>query len=186
MPVQVGYKKWLPHNLDVLKAALTQHIRGVLEPDLIRILEGIAQDMVDFVDNNFVMPDGSMDFPVDSGNMRDATGVAIYANGTLAAYMPTKVATQKQRTNIGGQNERDIDGHEYLMRTIQDSQTEFTTGIWIVLICAVPYAYHVDDSGSPLGRGQGFFQKTKDEMLQEIFSKITPSSTIPIGFNYGT
>lgn len=166
-------KNYAAHNMAVFRRGIRAYVRDIGD-ELMEKLAVIAQNMVDMIDGNFEPIDwgGNDDFPAWTANMHDATGVGVYRSGTLTKYMPTKHARYRQ--NDGITNTRNIDGFEELQEALQDGVTEFGTGIWIVLFSAVPYAYRINEEGSPLGSGVGFFDKTAEGMLNEVLNGLAP------------
>lgn len=160
---------YMARNIKVFMNGVKGYAKDISE-ELVSMLIPIAQRMVDMIDNNFNMPDGSAKFPVWTANLHDATGVGIYRDGALTRYIPTKRATKTQK--MGGLGRR-IDGHEELMSALTDGAVEFSKGIWIVLFSAVPYAYNIN-AGVWARRGAGFFEETKQGMLNEVLAGLAP------------
>lgn len=177
-----GYQK---QNLSVLLKGMQMHVKGVIAPQLIAVLTAKAQQVVSYIDANFKAD--SMDFPVYSANLHDATGVAVYADGVIHRFIPTKQATELQRSGFDGVNHRGIDGNAFLQQAISEASTRFAKGIWFVIFSTVPYAYHINDSGSTkltyrafeagseigfernyISRGKGFFDKIVSLSVDEI------------------
>ncbi len=146
---------------------LTVHAKNVIMPDLLAMLTRVAQDIVAAIDSGSYIPEWT-------ANLHDATGVAIYNDGMVQKFLPTKKATKKTKSGFGGVNHYDIDGSEFLQRTIAEAATTFSKGLWFVVISAVPYAYYIDQSGSPRGRGQNFFKKTHKDAVAEILAGLRP------------
>lgn len=155
------------HNKQVLMKGLQVHVKGVVQPDLIKVLTKVAKQIVDSIDA------GNFEIPIYTGNLKDATGVGVYADGVLHSFLPTKTATKKQKMGSGRINRYFIDGSEFLQATMQLT-TQFDKGVWFVIFSAVPYAYRINAAGSPLGRGQGFFRRTHEEALREILAGLRP------------
>ena len=53
-PKQFGYRKWMPHNLDVLKKKCRFQVLTVSQPELVAMLKAVAEKVVNFVK----VPDG--------------------------------------------------------------------------------------------------------------------------------
>lgn len=168
------------HNMSVFAYGVTNYVERVIKKELIKILCDVADYMVKTIDGDYtpwsIHDDGHLpyggnnQFPVWVGQMHDATGVAIYDEGSVIRYLPTKKAldSQSQRyESIYG-----IIGNTYLQQAINEGQLNFPKDIWLVLFCAVPYAYKVNEFGSPWGRGVGFFEANKEQLLVELFSKL--------------
>jgi hypothetical protein len=102
--------------------------------------------------------------------MLDATGVAVYYDGVVRSYIPTKHA--KQRQSLGGIS--NIDGTSYLQSAINNGSTTFSKGIWIVLYSATPYAYYINMKGSTRHRGQNFFGMLESQLFTNVINGIKP------------
>ena len=155
------------YNKSVLMKGLTVHVKNVITPDLVNVLKRVAQQIVTAIDTDNYIPEYT-------SNLHDATGVAVYADGAVVSFLPTKKATKKAKTGFGGVNHYGIDGNEFLTRTIAEASTTFAKGVWFVVFSTVPYAYYIDANGSPLGRGQGFFKKTYGDAVNEILAGLRP------------
>lgn len=174
MATRRGYTAY---NKSVLMKGLTVHVRNVITPELVNVLKRVAQQIVTAIDTGAYIPEYT-------GNLHDATGVAVYADGAVVSFLPTKKAAKKAKTGFGGVNHYEIDGNEFLTRTIAEASTTFAKGVWFVVFSTVPYAYYIDANGSPLGRGQGFFKKTYGDAVNEILAGLRPiaeSVTTSIG-----
>lgn len=158
---------YIAYNRSVLMRGLTVHAKNVIMPDLFAMLTRVAQDIVAAIDSGSYIPEWT-------ANLHDATGVAIYNNGVAVKFLPTKKATKNSHSGFGGEAHYDINGAEFLQRTIADAATTFSKGLWFVVISAVPYAYYIDQSGSPKGRGVGFFKKTHEDAVREILAGLRP------------
>lgn len=125
-------KDWSSHNKKVFTIGLTKY-REALELRIIKVLTELAESVIVYVE-------GSGQLPIYTGNLADSTGVGVYRNGHLTSYLPTKRAIEPQ--TYEGQT---VWGDEALMDALQLSATEFSSGIWIVLFSAVPYALKLEE-----------------------------------------
>lgn len=155
-------------NIRIVKVGMKNHLVRVGKPKLIDILRQVAQRMVDIIDGVFVPmppyePGGNENFPVWRGHMHDSTGVAIYDDGVTVAYLPTKKAIKTQTYD-----RRKVVGSEELRKAINEGATKFSKGLWIVLFSAVPYALEVNEFGSPMGRGQEYFDTLSEDFFKDI------------------
>ena len=170
---RIGYKKWMPHNIEVIKKKCRFYLETEKKPELVAVLIGIATRLVDFIENDARIPELT-------SNLRDATGVGVYVDGALTSFVPMKKATKKQKSGFHYRNEYGIDGAEYLSQAIADASASFNDGIWIVLFSAVPYAYFLNKPelvGNLQGKVQGnFFGEISEKMLLEISKGLTPLS----------
>lgn len=157
---QRGYKKWYAHNAKVMKEQCTYFLKGVAKPQLVAMLRSVAEEIVAAID-------GNGNIPIYTGNLHDATGVGVYVDGALSQYIPTKIATKKQKSGFGNTNWYDIDGSLFLQSAMADAATEFNSGCWIVLFSAVPYAFHIDERTN-------FFSQTVGELAQSVLLGLVP------------
>lgn len=137
--------------------------KNVIQPQLLRVLVQKAQEIVAHIDSGANIPEYL-------GHLHDATGVGIYADGAISKFIPTKHAKKLGKSGFGGVNHYGIDGNAFLQKAISGAGTRFAKGTWFVLFSAVPYAYHINLDGSPLGRGQSFFDGIVNTSVNEILA----------------
>lgn len=164
------------HNSKVFKIDLKDYAERVVKVRLETMLRGVAEKLVAYIDGGFTLPSGNMQFPVDTGNLHDATGVGVYIDGRLSSYLPTAIAV-RQQTNQG---EIGIDGSIALRNAVQAAATRFAKGIWIVLFSTVPYAYKINTQGSSRGRGAGFFDGLREVLFQNVITGLQPISATAV------
>lgn len=162
------------HNSKVFKVGLEQYAERVIKAKIVAMLKNVAQTLVGVIDGSFVMPDGTTQFPVDTANLHDATGVGVYADGAIQYFIPTAKATKAQ--SDGGV--KGIFGSPLLQAAISNGVTQFSNGIWIVLFSTVPYAYKINTQGSKIGRGAGFFEALKQTLLNDVISGLQPITAV--------
>ena len=46
-PRRIGYQKWMPHNLEVIKKKSTLYLGGVKKRELVAMLKEVAQATLD-------------------------------------------------------------------------------------------------------------------------------------------
>lgn len=162
-----GYQR---QNLTALMNGIKMHVKGVLQPQLVAVLRKKADELVAALDS------GTYDIPVYLGHLHDATGCAVYADGSLNYFRPTaKKATGKLgKSGFDGVNHYGIDGAAFLQQAVSEASTRFASGVWFVIFSAVPYAYHINAKGSPLGRGQNFFDRIANTTVNEILAGLRP------------
>lgn len=162
-----GYQK---QNLTALMNGIKMHVKGVLQPQLVAVLRKRADELVAALDS------GTYDIPVYLGHLHDATGCAVYADGSLNYFRPTaKKATGKLgKSGFDGVNHYDIDGAAFLQQAVSEAGGRFGSGVWFVVFSAVPYAYHINAKGSPLGKGQSFFDHIVNTSVNEILAGLRP------------
>lgn len=150
----------MAHNKEVLERGLRLHVKKEIQPDLVDYLKNVAQQIVSAIDG------GAYSIPVYTGNLHDATGVGVYVDGMMAAFMPTKLAVKKQAMK----GRPYIFGSEFLAESLREATTTFAKGVWFVVFSAVPYAYKINADGSPKGRGQGYW----DTIVNDVLSNLRP------------
>lgn len=159
-----GYQQ---QNRNTLLKGMQVYVEGVIESQLIEILTSKAQQIVEYIDNG-------ADIPEYLGHLHDATGIGVYADGMVKSFIPTKHAQKLGKSGFDGVNHYDIDGSEFLQQAISEATSRFASGVWFVIFSAVPYAFNINADGSPLGRGQGFFQRIADLSMDEILAGLRP------------
>ena len=158
------------HNSRAFRVGLNDYAERVIKAKLEAMLRGVAERLVGYIDGGFTPPHGNMQFPVDTGNLHDATGVGVYIDGRLSSYVPTAMAVEQQtnRAEVG------IDGSIALRNALQAATTRFSKGIWIVLFSTVSYAYKINTQGSSRGRGVGFFDGLGEVLFQNVITGLQP------------
>ena len=159
-------KDYTAQNQKLFEAGLKKYAEQTIKPMLEAMLKNVADWMVAHISDQFAPTDagGNQQFPVDTGNLHDATGVGVYIDGVLSSYTPTPIATQSQYTK----GEAGIIGADRLSEALNGATSEFSTGIWIVLFSAVPYAYEVNIAGSPWERGVGYFNELENYLKEDV------------------
>jgi hypothetical protein len=163
------YIAWVPSNIETIKQQCKMFIDNVVRPQVINMLRNVAITIRDSIEGNIY------GIPIDTANLKDSTGVAIYDEGRCEMYLPVKQATTLQRSGFHSRNEKNIDGNLYLSLAIQDAAIEFSKGTWIVLFSAVPYAFYINDT-------RGFFNRALDDIRTTVISglkPIFPSAHVP-------
>ncbi len=158
------------HNKKVFKIGIENYANKVIKAKILEVCKSVAKTIVDEIDYGFSIPDGTDLFPVYTANLRDATGVGVYADGVIQYFMPTAKATTTQEYGF----QEGISGSSLLKQAITNGASRFSRGIWIVLFSTVPYAYGVNVAGSPLMRGIGFFDALKQDLLSEVIVNLMP------------
>lgn len=154
-----GYQS---QNLNVLKEGMKMFVKNVAQPQLVAILRQKAQEVVQLIDSGLI--------PEYTANLHDATGCAVYADGAISAFIPTKRAQKQGKSGFDGVNHYGIDGAAFLQQAVSEASTRFASGVWFVIFSAVPYAYHINAKGSPLGRGQDFFKTIRGTAVNDILA----------------
>lgn len=164
-------------NQRVFSRLLKQQVEDIVKPKLVGILNNVADWMVQCVDESFTPFEyhggGNDMFPIWESQLRDATGVGVYVDGALTSYKPTARGAEPQTYG----SDTNIIGTERLDAALSEAVGEFSSGIWIVLFSAVPYAYKVNVYGSPRGRGIEFFDTLEETLKLEVFANLQPLGT---------
>lgn len=138
-------KSWIGHNNKVFQKAISDK-KAYIEKRVLSILGSVAEDIYKDIENTtYNQGDGYM--PYYTGNLRDSTGLGIYYDGALGDLFPPKAAEEPQNYWQAGYFFFDLWGFEFV-RTALSETNNFNEGIWIVLYSTMPYARHVDESGS--------------------------------------
>lgn len=154
-----GYQS---QNLNTLMNGMKMFVKNVAQPQLVSILRQKAQEVVQLIDSGLI--------PEYTANLHDATGCAVYADGAISAFIPTKRAQKQGKSGFDRVNHYGIDGSVFLQQAISEASTRFAKGVWFVVFSAVPYAYHIDAHGSPKGRGQDFFKTIRGTAVDDILA----------------
>lgn len=142
--------------------------------EVLKRMRRVAQYMVDFIDSHF--NDNDTDFPQYTANLHDATGIAIYDNGKLEAYLPTKRATQPQKTEI----DEEEWGSQELANVVLQGVARFSKGLWLVMFSASSYAEMIEDIGSPKDRGRSFFTNLWEYLSIDIHKEFEGCIIAPL------
>lgn len=158
-------------NLQKLMNGLKVYVKDTIKPMLKNVLTQKAQQIVSYIDNGANIPEYL-------SHLHDATGVGVYVDGMISSFIPTKRATKLGKSGVDGVNHYQIDGNSFLQQAIAEASSRFNSGIWFVIFSAVPYAYHINAFGSPIGRGQNFFKNVVDTSVSEILSGLRPIANV--------
>lgn len=164
------------HNSKVFKVGLKNYTESVIKSKLEALLRSVAERLVIYIDGGFTPPYGTTQFPVDTGNLHDATGVGVYIDGRLSSYIPTAIAVEQQTNKA----EIAIDGSINLKLALQAATSQFAKGIWIVLFSTVSYAYKINTQGSSRGRGVGFFDGLGELLFQNVVAGLQPITAVSV------
>ena len=122
-----GYQS---QNLKVLKEGMKMFVKNVSQPQLVSILRQKAQEVVQLIDSGLI--------PEYTANLHDATGCAVYADGAISAFIPTKRAQKQGKSGFDGVNHYGIDGSAFLQQAISEASTRFAKGVWYSPQCLMP------------------------------------------------
>lgn len=81
------------------------------------------------------------DIPIQFGNLRDSTGLAIYADGQMYKFFPNPIA--QAPSEYKGDN---VWGRIWLQYAYQQAASQYDDGnVYLVAFSAVPYAEAIED-----------------------------------------
>lgn len=117
-----------------------------IEFAVMRQLDKASDAMIDYMDSD-------VRIPVDTHNMKDGLGVAIYNNSRLKGLAFSKKATSPQAQqprklgDIRGKVYGETWGRNLIQELLDEGATKYNNGIWIVLLSAMPYDIFQDEGG---------------------------------------
>lgn len=141
------------HNISVVTLRLKEFAAKEAKKEVLRRMRLIARKLLDEITSGFDQNDDQ--YPVDTGNLADATGIGIYADGVLESYIPIQRADKPQENEIG----EEVWGTEELTDALNRASTKFAKGLWLVVFSVMDYSRRIETKGSPKDRGMGFFTK---------------------------
>lgn len=156
------HNKWEAQNNNRFNQKCNQFVKSVIEPKISAMLKDVAQKVVSEIDSIASIPNYT-------GNLRDSHGVGVYVDGYLASYIPTQSATRPQSSGFGGENIYNIWGTSYLNDALNEATEDFSSGIWLVIFAAVPYAFYINESNAKAG----FFDTITNNIISSIRGNIT-------------
>ena len=122
-------------NNSIIEAGVRAFIEKKVHIDVLQVMERIA--------DRVVLDMESIPIPVDTGNMQDGTGIALYHGDVLKKYIPAQMASV---SNEG------LWGTRQLESVISYGAMKFSNDYHLVLFSAMPYA------GFNSGDGGEFFK----------------------------
>lgn len=149
------------NNEQVLKDAIGVYA-AYTKKQVERLLTDAATETMAYIDNSFQPLEkkgGNNEFPVWDGDLRDSTGVCVYADGRLIRYKLSPFAKY---------------GTQWLDAAFDAASSDYSSKstYTIQLFSAVPYAEDVNTMGSPIDRGIGFFENISDFMSSWVRSRM--------------
>ena len=115
-----------------------------------------------------------MTIPMDTHNMKDGLGVAIYNNGRLGGLAFSKRATESRADEprklgqIKGKHYGLTWGRDLIQELLDEGSTKYSEGIWIVLLSAMPYDIFQDSEGI----NKGWFSISLGDKFKELVFEI--------------
>ena len=155
-------KSWVNHNKKVFKKAIENHSTNI-KSRISRIMQEVARQMHEFIsETSYNQGGGNM--PFYTGNLSDGTGLGVYIDGALTAYIPPRRAITSQ-TNKGVTEW----GYQDIREALTFASSDYEKGLWVVLFSTTSYAIKVDERGSKYWES-GFFSEglVKEQLLPKF------------------
>ena len=144
-------KSWQAHNKKLFSKGMTAYAT-IIKANIRDIMQDVARQMHEYIsETTFNQGDGNM--PYYTGNLSDSTGLGVYIDGALTAYIPPQRAMISQSN---GDSDPVIWGYQDVRDTLSFASSEFSKGLWVVLFSTTSYAFRVDEQGSKYWN-EGFF-----------------------------
>lgn len=128
-------------NSQVINNVVDDFVQKTVIPKIIEGFSITADEILVWIEGNTAGVLGQGDIPIKFGNLRDSTGLAIYANGIMQVWKPNPIATLPS-----DYNDRDIWGRDWLQFAIDQAASVYSDGnVYLVAFSAVPYAQDVEE-----------------------------------------
>lgn len=161
---------YVAHNTNVIKNRLKSAAEQI-QTNILKLCQEAMADLYRAHAEGFKGRFGTNQFPRWTGHLAASTGAAIYCNGVFESYVPNAPLYEEEQVSDDKQL---VNGRELLESAIANGATKYTSGIWIVLYSAVPYAAKINIEGSPIWRGRAFFDVLKHVILDAIINGLEP------------
>lgn len=146
-------KSWQAHNKKLFSKGMTAYAT-IIKADIRDVMQDVARQMHEYIsDTTSNQGDGNM--PYYTGNLSDSTGLGVYIDGALTAYIPPQRAMIPQSN---GDSDPIIWGYQDIRDTLSFASSEYSKGLWVVLFSTTSYAIKVDERGSKYWN-KGFFSQ---------------------------
>lgn len=122
-------------NVDVIERSISSFGKTV---NLVYVMEQIANEVMAFLAS-------SNTIPVDTGNLKDSTGIGIYFGDVLIRYVPNPIA-KVPRKNLGitGYEKGEVWGKNVIQEALDAGAKRYRLGYHLVLFSSMPYAQFVN------------------------------------------
>lgn len=155
-------KSWVGHNNKVFKKAMDAYA-SIIKVGIRDVMQDVARQMHEYIsDTTYNQGGGNM--PYYTGNLSDGTGLGVYIDGALTAYIPPQRASVEQTNN--GVTEW---GYQDIREALSFASSEYAKGLWVVLFSTTSYAFKVDDRGSKYWEAGFFSQGLVEQQLLPKF-----------------
>lgn len=139
-----------------------------------KYLKNVTDAMIKYMEDDVTI------IPVDTHNLKDALGVAVYSNGRLMYLGTSSRAVTPQATEarknvwVDDRNFGTLSGRVEISSLLQDGVEKYSQGLWIVLLSAMPYDEYQDSQGV----NEGWFSielgskfRAITEQVMELYGK---------------
>jgi hypothetical protein len=155
--------KYTAHNLSVINKALGHGDgRQVMTQAIFDGLAKIAEDIMKTIDSAPPCSQSHEGFPVDTGNARQGTAVAIYVGGRVTVFRSQRDLERNEPQEWNGQL---YWGKQQLELALKLGAWKFSEGVWFVLFSAQPYSAWLNEDHTA---HIGFFDEYADEMYKLV------------------
>jgi len=146
------------HNVAVIDKRINgKRNRPLLTDAIYDGLASIANLIMEQIDEVY--------YPLDTGNAREATAVAIYIDGVVTVFRSERDLVRNELQVWSGGYYR---GREQLALALNFGASKFSKGVWIVLYAAQPYAKWLNEVHTA---HIGYFDDYADE-LSDLVNQI--------------
>lgn len=135
---------------------------------VIKHLKHVTDAMIKYMEDDVTI------IPVDTHNLKDALGVAVYNNGLLQ-YLGTssravtpKATEPRENVTVLGRRYGTLLGSIEIGYLLQDGVVKYGTGLWIVLLSAMPYDVVQDSAGV----NEGWFTMELGGQFKKIINEV--------------
>lgn len=151
----------MANNSKIFRKNLERYIKTNFLQIALRAMSQAADDIVRFIENTETVP-------VDTGNLRDSTGVGVYIGGALLYFKPVQIADEPRVVGPTiGEAGKEYWGTDELTKAIELAATEYSNGYYLVIFSTMPYAFKVEETSSYFYGNMTQFLMTK---IKEAFS----------------
>ncbi len=136
------------------------------------VMINVAESMIAYMESSDVIP-------IDTHNLKDGIGLAVYQNGVLTRFYLNPKA-KVPRTNIGLPPVPDGDvwgkdmvrhSMDYIQAALDDGLTKYSKGYTLVLYSTMPYDEIVDSKGNHAGFFTRELTSEFDSIVNEVMRK---------------
>jgi len=160
------------HNLEVINRRLgVGNGPPIMTAAIYDGLCSVADMLMSYVDDDAL-------YPVDTGNLRESTAVAIYVDGKVTVFRSQRDLVMDRPQEW---NENLYWGRDQLKLALQFGATKYAKGVWIVLYASQPYAAWLNEEHEA---HIGFFNEYADEMSDLVKSIVAARANAILKGNF--